>query len=160
MRHSVLGLGLAGLAASLVFAGPAYAGQVRAEVHTSGVFTGSDYKQAVGVGAGYDFTLTPGTFAGPDVSIDKVLGRRTRAALGIGARAGVNLPVIGRIYAVGGWASTAFRGGSSDWYYGGGYQRALTPDSYGKIEFRHYTASDGGLTPTRNAITLGVGIHF
>jgi hypothetical protein len=156
---------IAGLAAALALATPAlstpaYADETRVEVNTTGNFYGGDYQQSIGVAAGHDFSLTPAFFAGPEVSINKLLATDTLTSFGVSGRAGANLGPAGKIYAVGGWASAPYHGGSGDWDIGAGYQHALTPGTYGKVEYRHYTSAADGVTPSRDAVTVGFGAHF
>ncbi len=148
------------LGVSLACANPALADETRAEVHTTGNFYGGDYQQSIGAAAGHDFTLVPGVFAGPEVSIDKLLAANTLTSFGVSGRVGANLGIAGKLYAVGGWATTPYHGGNSDWDVGAGYSHALSVGTYGKIEYRHYTSSADGATPSRDAITLGFGAHF
>ncbi|WP_420382659.1 hypothetical protein [Novosphingobium sp.] len=148
------------IAGAVVLATPALADQTRVEVNTSGNFYGGDYQQSIGLAAGHDFTLAPLIFAGPEVSINKLLATDTLTSVGISGRAGASLGPAGRIYAVGGWASTPYHGGSADWDFGAGYSHALLLGTYGKIEYRHYTSSANGATPSRDAVTLGFGAHF
>ena len=160
MRHTVLGLAIAGLGSALALATPAHADENRVEVHTTGNFYGGDYQQSIGIAAGHDFTLAPGFFAGPEVSVDKLLAANTLTSFGVSGRAGADLGSAGKLYAVGGWATTPYHGGNSDWNVGAGYSHALSVGTYGKIEYRHYTSSANGATPSRDALTVGVGAHF
>jgi hypothetical protein len=139
---------------------PALADETRVEAHTSGNFDSGDYQQSVGVAAGHDFSLAPGVFAGPEVSVDKLLAAGTLTSFGVSGRLGASLGPVGKIYAVGGWASTPYHGGNADWDMGAGYQHALIPGTYAKVEYRHYTSSANGMTPSRDAVTVGFGAHF
>jgi hypothetical protein len=158
MRNTFIAAGFAGFC--LALAVPAYADETRVEVNTSGNFYGGDYQQSIGVAAGHDFTLTPGAFAGPEVSLNKLLATNTLTSVGISGRVGADLGPAGKVYAVGGWASQPYHGGNPDWDFGAGYQRNLTAGTYGKLEYRHYTSSADGATPSRDAITVGFGAHF
>ena len=151
---------IAGFAGALALATPALADESRVEVNTSGNFYGGDYQQSIGLAAGHDFTIAPMIFAGPEVSINKLLASDTLTSVGISGRAGANLGPAGKIYAVGGWASTPYHGGNPDWDFGAGYSHSLLLGTYGKIEYRHYTSSANGATPSRDAVTLGFGAHF
>ena len=160
MRKSFVGPIVAGVGAALMLAVPAFADETRADVHTSGNFYGGDYQQSIGVAVGHDFTLAPGFFAGPEVSLDKQLSNDTLTSVGISGRAGANLGPVGKLYAVAGWASQSYHGGNADWDVGAGYQHSLILGTYGKVEYRHYTSSANGATPSRDAITVGFGAHF
>ncbi len=160
MRLTVLIPVIASLAGALALATPAFADETRVEVHTTGNFYGGDYQQSIGVAAGHDFTLAPMVFAGAEVSADKLLAANTLTSVGITGRAGANLGPAGKIYAVGGWATTPYHGGNSDWDFGAGYSHSLLFGTYGKVEYRHYTSSAQGATPSRDAVTLGFGAHF
>ena len=151
---------IAGLSTALALATPAHADETRVEVNTSANFQGGDYQQSIGAAAGHDFTLAPGFFAGPEVSIDKLVASNTLTGFGLSARAGANLGPLGKLYAVGGWATQDYHGGNPDWDIGAGYQHAFLPGTYGKVEYRHYTSSAAGATPSRDAITVGFGLHF
>ena len=160
MRHSIMGTVVAGLGLALAVSAPAHADETRVEVNTSGNFYGGDYQQSIGVAAGRDFNLAPGVFAGPEVSLDKVLATDTLTSFGISGRFGANLGAAGKLYAVGGWATQPYHGGNPDWDIGAGYQHSLIPGTYGKLEYRHFTSSANGITPSRDAITVGFGAHF
>ena len=160
MRKTTLGLTLAGLGFALASTVPAQADETRVEVNTSGNFYGGDYQQSIGVAAGHDFTVAPGVFAGPEVSLDKVLANNTLTAFGISGRVGANLGAAGKLYAVGGWATQPYHGGNPDWDIGAGYQHSLLPGTYGKLEYRHFTSSADGATPSRDALMVGFGAHF
>ena len=160
MRHSIMGTVVAGLGLALAVSAPAHADETRVEVNTSGNFYGGDYQQSIGVAAGRDFNLAPGVFAGPEVSLNKVLATDTLTSFGISGRFGANLGAAGKLYAVGGWATQPYHGGNPDWDIGAGYQHSLIPGTYGKLEYRHFTSSANGITPSRDAITVGFGAHF
>jgi outer membrane immunogenic protein len=161
MRPTVLGPALAGFAAALALAAtPAHADETRVEVSTSGNFYGGDYQQSIGAAIGHDFTLSPGFFAGPEVSIEKLLASDTLTSVGISGRVGANLGPAGKLYAVGGWASQPYHGGNPDWDIGAGYSHALSTMTYGKLEYRHYTSSANGWTPSRDVLSVGFGVHF
>lgn len=160
MRNLRLAPVLAGLGLALAIAAPARADETRVEVHTSGIFYGGDYQQSIGIAAGHDFSLAPGLFAGPEVSLDKELASDTLTSVGVGGRVGADLGQSGKLYAVAGWASQAYHGGNPDWDFGAGYQHNLGSGLYGKLEYRHYTSSANGITPSRDALTVGFGAHF
>jgi hypothetical protein len=160
MRHTIFRNACAGLALALVIAGPAHADETRVEVNTTGNFYGGDYQQSIGLAVGHDFSLAPMVFAGPEVSLTKLLATDTLTSVGISGRLGADLGAAGKLYAVGGWASQPYHGGNPDWDIGAGYQHALIPGTYGKLEYRHYTSSAQGATPSRDAITVGFGLHF
>jgi hypothetical protein len=160
MRHTLLPSLAAGLALALTVAAPARADETRVEVNTSGNFYGGDYQQSIGIAAGHDFSLAPVVFVGPEVSLNKLLATDTLTSVGISGRLGADLGAAGKLYAVGGWASQPYHGGNPDWDIGAGYQHALIPGTYGKLEYRHYTSSAQGATPSRDAITVGFGLHF
>jgi hypothetical protein len=160
MRHPIIGPVIASLGLALVLSTPARADETRVEVNTSGNFYGGDYQQSIGVAAGHDFTLAPSVFAGPEVSLDKTLATNTLTRFGISGRVGADLGAAGKLYAVGGWATQPYHGGNPDWDIGAGYQHSLIPGTYGKLEYRHFTSSANGITPSRDAITVGFGAHF
>ena len=97
MRNYILAV-----AASALFAAPAFAGESRAEVH-GGVFFGPNYstEAVVGVAAGHDFDLGSSTFAGVEASADKILLGDTRVVIGGTLRFGVKTEEGGRAYLTG-----------------------------------------------------------
>ena len=157
MRLSLL---IAGFAGAMALATPALADETRVEVNTSGNFYGGDYQQSIGAAVGHDFTIAPMLFAGPEVSLQKILATDTLTSVGISGRVGANLGPAGKLYAVGGWATTPYHGGNPDWDIGAGYSHALTIGTYGKVEYRHYTSSANGGTPARDEVTVGFGLHL
>lgn len=160
MRSFGFGPLFAGLVVALALTGPAHADETRVEVNTSGNFYGGDYQQSIGAAIGRDFTLAPGVFVGPEAGIDKVLATGTLTSFNIGTRLGADLGAAGKLYAVGGWSTQPYHGGNPDWDIGAGYQHSLIPGTYGKLEYRHYTASAAGITPSRDVISVGFGAHF
>lgn len=147
-------------AATALLATPALADETRVEVHTSGNFYGGDYQQSIGAAVGHDFSLAPGAFVGAEASLDKLLATDTLTSFGLSGRVGANLGPVGKLYAVGGWATAPYHGGNPDWNVGAGYQHSFLPGTYAKLEYRHYTSSANGITPSRDALTVGFGAHF
>jgi len=152
MRKTLL---TAAFAAATLFAAPAMAGEARVEVHT-GVGWDDDLpsKGEIGAAVGYDFNLAPGAFAGVEQSIDKTLISGKDGRWGTTARAGVNVPALGKLYALAGYS---YGVGPNATHVGGGLEHSFGP-AFGKVEYRHYFTEDGA--PDTNAALVGVGVHF
>ncbi|EGD59167.1 hypothetical protein Y88_1229 [Novosphingobium nitrogenifigens DSM 19370] len=160
MRLVLWGSAFAGTMTALALATPAMADETRVEVHTGLDWSQGNTKGTIGIAGGRDFTLAPGTFLGVEGSLDKLLASNAVAVFGLTARGGIAVPTLGKIYALGGYATKPFHGGSPDWNYGFGVQHPLGAKTYAKLEYRHYTESANGITPVRNAMTVGFGATF
>ena len=160
MRHIKPFSAATALIVAAALATPALAGESRVEGHVSGDFYGGDAQAGIGIAAGHDFTLAPGVFAGPEVSLDKLIASDTLTSFGLSGRVGANIGTLGKLYMVGGWATTPYHGGNPDWDLGGGFQHSLSPGTYAKLEYRHFTSSANGITPARDSVLLGFGAHF
>ena len=145
----------AALAAATAIATPALAGEARVEVHTGlGWDDSLPSKGEIGAAVGYDFNLAPSTFVGVEHSIDKTLISSKDARWGTTARAGVNVPAVGKLYALAGYS---YGVGPNATHVGGGLEHSFGP-AFGKVEYRHYFTEDGA--PDTNAALVGVGVHF
>ncbi|WP_226016691.1 hypothetical protein [Novosphingobium sp. FKTRR1] len=157
MRHLIITLAAFG-----AFVAPtvAKAGDYdwRGEVHAGPVWSHGHAKGVIGVSGGVDTTVVGPVFVGAEADLDKGLTRGARVSLGLAGRAGFELPAIGKIYAVGGYATRSYRGGDSVWNAGGGIQHPILPGVYGKAEYRHYYASQR--SAAANGVLIGIGTHF
>lgn len=160
MHKKLLGLAAALTLAAPVLATPAHANETRFEVRASGQWIDGQFKSGLGAAAGYDFTLAPGAFVGGEVSLDKILGAGALSTLGLTGRAGLDVPLVGKIYGLAGYATRPYHGTRSDWDFGVGIEHHLVEMAYGKLEYRHYTGEGNGRTPSRDAVLLGVGASF
>ena len=139
---------------SAAIATPAMAvdGEGRVEVH-GGYVTGSGYDDVtLGVGAGYDFNLGSGVFAGPEIAGDKVLENHENVQFSAGGRAGVKIADAGKLYGLVGYTF----GDLDDLYLGAGYEHKLSSNTFVKGEYRHQFDNWGDT----DAFTVGVGLNF
>lgn len=152
MRNYILAV-----AASALFAAPAFAGESRAEVH-GGVFFGPNYstEAVVGVAAGHDFDLGSSTFAGVEASADKILLDDTRVVIGGTLRFGVKTEEGGRAYLTGGYSSKPCADCEDALQVGFGLQQNITSALYVKGDFRHFFADFGDA----NVAAAGIGMRF
>lgn len=153
MRLMVLGL-----AAALAAATPALADETRIELHGGGSWVSQHPNFDIGAGIGRDFTLAPATFVGVEASLDKILGSNAVTMLGLEGRAGLNVPVVGKLYAVSGYNTKPYSGTKGEWNLGLGVQKSIEPGAYIKLEYRHYFANDTMLA--REGLLAGIGGTF
>lgn len=160
MRLPKLAFFAAAAVASVAAATPAMANEGRVEAHVAADWSYGDAKASIGLGAGYDFDLANTIFIGPEASVDKLLTAGTHSSVQGGLRAGVAVPALGKVFVAAGASTDAYKGGTTDMYFGAGLQHTIEPGTYAKIEFLHYTAAGAGTTPSRNAISFGIGAKF
>ena len=148
-------LSLAALAAS---ASPALANEARVEAR-GGVFWSQGYTQdAYGIAAGYDFDLGETTFAGVEVSGDKIADSGTKVAFGFTGRLGAKMGG-GKLYAAGGYTTETCGGCSNDSVHAdAGYEHSFGNNLYGKVEYRHFFLDQN--RPDGNAVVAGIGMKF
>jgi hypothetical protein len=144
--------------ASLAIASPALANEARVEARGGVIWNDGDSEAIAGVAAGYDFDLGGSTFAGVEVSADKILESNTRLAFGFTGRAGVKLSEAGKLYAAGGYTTKPCRLCDDSLHLGAGYQHNFGKSLYGKVEYRHYFIDNGASDP--DAVVAGVGMRF
>ena len=82
------------LIASLAFAAPALANETRAELRGGAIWSNGQTEATYGAAVGYDFDLAPMTFAGVEVSGDKIDQSGTKVAYGITGRVGFGFGVL------------------------------------------------------------------
>ena len=146
------------LLASLAVASPALANEARVEARGGVIWDQGQSEGTAGIAAGYDFDLGSNTFAGVEVSGDKILESNTRVAFGATARAGVKLSDAGKAYVAGGYTSKFAKFGDDSLHLGAGYQHNFGSKLYGKVEYRHYFFDNGVTDP--DAVVAGVGMRF
>ncbi|MDF8333439.1 outer membrane protein [Novosphingobium cyanobacteriorum] len=145
-------------AAAAVAATPALANEIRAEGRGGVIWDQGTTEAIAGVAVGYDYDLAPKTFVGIEASADKILTSNTIVSFGVNARAGVSVPVVGKLYATGGYATKPCHGCEESWNLGAGVQHTILPMTYLKLEYRHYFVGNGFSDP--DAVVAGVGIKF
>lgn len=146
------------LAASLVAASPVLANEARIEGRGGVIWDGGNSDAIAGVAAGYDWDLGSNSFAGVEVSGDKILESNTRVSFGAAARAGLKTSEAGKLYAVGGYATKPCKFCEESWNLGAGYQHNLTGNVYGKVEYRHNFVGNG--ISDSDVAGLGLGMKF
>lgn len=149
---------LLSLAASLALASPALANEGRVEARGGVIWDQGEEEAIAGVAAGYDYDVGTSTFAGPEISADKILTDNTRVSFGVGGRAGVKLSEAGKLYAVGSYQTKDCRSCEHSWTAGAGYQQSFGTNLYGKVEYRHHFVGSGFSDP--DAVTAGLGVKF
>jgi hypothetical protein len=150
---------LISLAAALAAASPALANEARVEARGGVIWGGGETEATAGAAVGYDFDLGTSTFAGAEVSGDKVLTSGTKVAFGFTGRAGVKVGEAGKVYAKGGYVTEFADGAEHNWQVGAGYQQNLGSKLYGKVEYSHYLATAAN-TADADSVGLGVGLRF
>jgi len=131
---------------------------VRIEAHGGPVWSQGHARGQFGISGGADTTVVGPVFVGAEVTADKYLTKGARFSLGAGARAGVDVPLVGKLYAVGGYATRSYRGGEGAWNLGAGVQHSFLFGAYGKIEYRHTYAAQR--VAKADAVLLGIGTTF
>jgi outer membrane immunogenic protein len=182
--------------AVLAAATPASAEGFRAEIHggwdhvraDDGSINSNDSDSGIvyGIGAGYDFAISPKVELGIDLSADlstmeecetSVVLANDRACLDAGrdlaaaVRLGYKVSDRGTLYALAGYTNARFRfdyttpagvttrdGRNLDGFrLGAGYQHDFGKKLYGKVEYRY---SNYEADVTRHQALLGVGVKF
>lgn len=148
------------LIASLAFATPALAdgGNARVEVRGGATWSGGQTQDTWGAAAGYDFNLAPMTFAGVEVSGDKVGTSGSIVAYGLTGRLGLKAATGTRVFAAGGYTTKACDLCDGEWHAGAGLEQNIAPMLYVKGEYRHYFENNGTLGG--DALVAGVGLRF
>lgn len=150
---------LISLAAALAAASPALANEARVEARGGVIWGGGDTEATAGAAVGYDFDLGTSTFAGAEVSGDKVLTSGTKVAFGFTGRAGVKVGTGGKVYAKGGYVTEFADGAEHNWQVGAGYQQNIGSKVYGKVEYSHYLPAAAN-TADADQVGVGVGLRF
>ena len=146
------------LIASLAFAAPAMANDLRVEARGGAINSDGVTKATYGVAAGYDVSLAPMTFAGVEVSADKIDQSGTKLAYGLTGRAGIHTLTGTTIFAAGGYTTKRCDFCEGSWHAGAGLEQNMFGPLYIKGEFRHYFA--GNSIPDSNAVVAGIGMKF
>lgn len=146
------------LLASLALASPALAGETRAEVRGGAIWSDGETQDTWGVAAGHDFSLAPMTFAGVEVSGDKIGTDNTKTAWGLTGRVGVKIPTGTKLFAAGGYTTEPCDTCSDSWHAGAGLEQTMFGPFYLKAECRHYFP--GNAIPESDSLIAGVGVKF
>ncbi len=146
------------LIASLVLATPALANDTRVEVRGGAIWSNGTTKATYGAAAGVDFDLAPMTFAGVEVSADKIDQAGTKLAYGATGRFGVKVGPFGKLFVAGGYTTEPCDLCEGSWHAGAGAERSIIGPLYLKAEYRHYFTSNG--VPDSNSVVGGVGMRF
>lgn len=150
---NIIVLGAAALAA---VATPAIANEARVEARGGIAWGAGDSEAMLGAAAGYDFDLGGTTFAGVEVSADKILTDHTRVSFGLGGRVGAKISPVGKLYANAAWQSEFCKYCDDSFGIGAGYQHSFGGNLYGKLEYRHlfFDGSDA------DTAVAGLGVRF
>lgn len=152
MRYTLIAL-----AASMAVATPAFANEGRIEAR-GGIFWTDGYSHATaGAAAGYDFDLGEKTFAGAEVSADKVLDNGTNVVFGFTGRLGAKTASGGKLFVNGGYSDDFTNGGGHAWHAGAGYEQGFGKNLYGKVEYRHFFVDN---FQDSNSAVVGLGVKF
>ena len=147
------------LIASLAFAAPALANESRVEVRGGAIWSNGTTEATYGAAAGYDFDLAPTTFAGVEVSGDKIDQSGTKVAFGLTGRFGIKATPSTKIFAAGGYSTEPCDLCEGSWHAGAGVEQGIGMGPvYIKAEYRHYFTASG--IPDSNAVVGGVGVRF
>lgn len=147
------------LVASLAFATPALANEARVEARGGVIWSNGTSEATYGAAAGYDFDLAPTTFAGVEVSADKIDETGTKVAYGFTGRLGVKAGSSTKIFAAGGYTTEPCDLCEGSWNAGAGIEQGIGAGPvYLKAEYRHFFTGSG--LPDSDALSGGVGIRF
>ena len=149
---------LLSLVAAVGMATPALANEARVEARGGVVWDRGNSEAIAGIAAGYDWDLGGRTFAGVEVSGDKLLTSNTRISAGAGLRAGVKMNEDGKLYAIGSYQTKPCRGCDEYWTAGAGYQHGLMNSVYAKVEYRHLFIGNG--FADSDSMSAGLGMKF
>jgi outer membrane immunogenic protein len=146
------------LIATLAIASPALANETRAEVRGGAIWSDGTTEDTYGAAVGYDFDLAPTTFAGVEVSGDKIATTGTKVAFGVTGRLGIKAATGTKVYAAGGYSTEPCDLCETSWHAGAGVEQNVSGPFYVKAEYRHYFV--GNAVPDSDALVAGVGIKF
>lgn len=146
------------LLASLAIATPALANEARVEARGGVIWSNGQSQDIWGGAAGYDFDLGQTTFAGVEVSGDKVGTSNTKVAWGFSGRAGVKTGEATKLYALGGYTTEPCDLCEGSWHLGGGVQQGIGNKLFVKAEYKHNFEHNG--QASSNTLLGGVGVKF
>jgi opacity protein-like surface antigen len=137
---------------------PALANEARVEARGGVIWFPGTSKATAGIAAGYDFDLGSSTFAGVEISGDKVLTSGTKVAFGFTARGGVKLGEDAKLFAAGGYTTGFCNGCDGNVHLGAGVNYGITKNIYLTGEYRHFFKN--GTSVSSDALVAGVGYKF
>lgn len=146
------------LVASLALASPALANETRVEARGGVIWSNGTSEDTWGAAVGYDFDLGPATFAGLEVSGDKIGATGTKVAFGATGRLGVKAGMGTRLFGAGGYTTETCDACDGQWNLGGGIEQNIAGPVYVKAEYRHFFKND--VIAKSDTLTGGVGIRF
>lgn len=146
------------LLASLAIATPALANETRVEARGGATWSNGTTEDTWGMALGYDYDLAPGTFAGVEVSGDKIGKSGTKVAWGLSGRLGVKATPSTKLYATGGYTTKPCDLCEHSWDAGAGIEQGIASNFYVKGEYRHRFV--GNALPDSDVLLAGVGIKF
>lgn len=146
------------LIASLALASPALANETRIEARGGVIWSNGTSEDTWGAALGYDFDLGQSTFAGLEVSGDKIGAEGTKVALGATGRLGVKAGEGTRLYGAGGYTTEACDACEGQWHLGAGVEQKISGPVYIKAEYRHFFEND--IVTSGDALVAGVGVKF
>lgn len=149
---------LLSLAASVLAASPALAGEARLEARGGVYWEPGNTEATAGAAAGYDADLGTGAFLGGELSADKVLEANRRVAFGFTGRAGLKPSEGSKLFAAGGYTTKNCALCEDAVHAGGGYEQRLGSKLYGKVEYRHFFTNNNA--PDGNTVMAGLGLKF
>lgn len=155
---NIKSVALAAAVAAAAFAAPASANETRVEARGGVVWSNGSEEAIAGIGAGYDFDLGKGGFAGVEVTADKILTSNTRVTVGFNGRAGAKLDGGTKLYAIGGYQTKPCQFCEESWSAGAGVEVPFGEKLYGKVEYRHFFVGSG-LSDFDGALA-GIGVRF
>ncbi len=148
---------LIALAASVAVASPALANEGRIEARGGIIWDSGATEDVYGVAAGYDFDLGGNTFAGVEVSGDKVGATGSGLVIGFTGRLGVKAGTGTRLVADAGYSAVTCAACDDPIHAGVSIEQDLGTNVYGRVGYRHYfydAATDV------DAVAVGVGVRF
>ena len=155
MRFIILTMAAAG---AVAVATPALAQDARFEARGGVIWSGGETEGTAGVAAGADFDITPTIFAGPEVTVDRVIEDGTRVSVGFGGRVGTRIGSGTRVYGAAAYQTKPCGECEDSISAGLGAEQDLGSGLYGKLEYRHYFVGNG--FKDANGVMAGLGIRF
>jgi outer membrane immunogenic protein len=146
------------IAAALVSASPAVANEARVEARGGVLWDGTDSEDVWGIAAGYDWDLGSSTFAGLEVSGDKIGASGTKVSFGATGRLGTKVGTATKLYVDGGYTSEPCDLCDDAVHLGAGVEQGLGGNFYGKLGYRHFFVGNGNTD--YNSVVAGVGLRF
>ena len=146
------------LLASLALASPALANETRVETRGGVIWSNGTSEDTWGAAVGYDFDLAPNTFAGLELSGDKIGATGTKVAFGANGRLGVKAGTGTALYGTGGYSTETCDTCKGQWNLGAGVEQNISGPFYVKAEYRHLFEKN--LMPGADALAAGVGVRF